>query len=124
MRYTLLLAEITVSYAQTDVTALENDGVTQLTVSMSPEVIETFFSLFVNTVDATAAGLLYDMELHVFTSLRSTLHETDYSLTPSCFILTLTHTQIIIHMHPCSHLCKYAHTHPHLHNTYTFYPSV
>ena len=60
VRYTLLLTEITVSYAQTDVTALENDGVAQLTVSMSPEVIETFFSLFVNTVDATAAGLPID----------------------------------------------------------------
>ena len=120
----LLLTEITVSYVQTDVTALENDGVAQLTVSMSPEVIETFFSLFVNTVDATAAGLLYDMELHVYTSLHSTLHETDSSLAPCCFILTLMYTRIKIHMHPCSHLCKYAHTTPTSTHTYTNYPSV
>ena len=59
-----LLAGITVSYAQTDVTALENDGVARLTVaiSTSPGVvsIETFFSLIVNTIDATATGLPID----------------------------------------------------------------
>ena len=56
-----LLAGITVSYVHTDVTALESDGVARLTVaiSMPPGVvsIETFFSLIVNTLDATATGL-------------------------------------------------------------------
>ena len=56
-----LLAGITVSYVQTDVIALESDGVARLTVaiSMPPGVvsIETFFSLFVNTLNATATGL-------------------------------------------------------------------
>ena len=59
-----LLAGITVSYVQTDVTALESDGVAQLTVaiSMPPGVvsIETFFSLILNTLDVTATGLPID----------------------------------------------------------------
>ena len=64
MRCNFLLAAITVSYIQKDVTAHENDGVARLTVaiSMSPGVvsIETFFSLIVNTIDATATGLPID----------------------------------------------------------------
>ena len=45
----------------TDVSVSESDGVAQLTVaiSMPPEakLIETFFSLIVNTLDGAATGL-------------------------------------------------------------------
>ena len=56
-------AEITVSYALTNVIVFESDGVAQLTVviSMPPGrvPIETSFYLHVNTIDGTAEGMPY-----------------------------------------------------------------
>ena len=59
-------AEITVGYTVTDVTVLESDGVATLTVAitMPPrgDPIETSFSLLVNTMDGTAAGVPWSLE--------------------------------------------------------------
>ena len=54
-------AEIIVGYSVTNVTVLESDEVATLTVvvTMPPgaDLIETSFSLLVNTLDGTATGL-------------------------------------------------------------------
>jgi len=52
---------ITVGYVDTAVSVSESDGVAQLTVAISVppqgDPIETSFTLLVNTLDGTAAGL-------------------------------------------------------------------
>ena len=54
-------------YTVTDVIVLESDGVAMLTVAitMPPEadLIETSFSLLVNTLDGTVTGVPWSLEL-------------------------------------------------------------
>ena len=61
-----LSAVITVGYTVTDVTVSESDRVATLTVvvTLPPEdvLIETFFTLVVNTLDGTATGLRWSLE--------------------------------------------------------------
>ena len=63
---TSLSAVITVGYTVTDVTVLESDGVATLTVAITMPLrgdpIETSFSLLVNTMDGTAAGVPWSLE--------------------------------------------------------------
>ena len=57
----LLSAATVVGYVQTDVTAMEHDGVAQLTVVVSVPSqtceMELNFLLLVNTLDGTATGI-------------------------------------------------------------------
>ena len=68
---TSLSAEIIVGYTVTDVTVSESDEVATLTVSITmPPVadpIETFFSLFVNTLDGTATGVPWSLKFDYVT---------------------------------------------------------
>ena len=62
----ILSTDLTVGYANTAVSVLENEGVAQLTVaiSMPPRTvpIETSFSLLINTVNGAATGLSEDID--------------------------------------------------------------
>ena len=64
---TSLSAEITVGYTVTDVNVSESDGEVQLTVAITmppgADPIETSFSLLVNTLDGTATGVPWSLEL-------------------------------------------------------------
>ena len=77
-----LSAVITVGYTVTDVTVSESDRVATLTVvvTLPPEdvLIETFFTLVVNTLDGTATGLRWSLE---FDYVLIKLYNTAYTYT-------------------------------------------